>query len=946
MKIRLSYLLCLSLLGLVSGVCWVLQAHQASHSLSIIQPETAQSPLRFIQNQGQWDERIQYRVDINGGNILFESNRLSYHLYTIPQAEGHGHRHDKHHSHTSDHMDHHVFRMEFLHANEQPSLVADKPSQTYHNYFLGNDPAHWAGGVHLYEMLSYEEIYPGIDIRFFGVGDALKYEFIVHPGADPTQIQLAYPGLDQIRIEDESLILETSVRTIEELPPVAYQPTKKGTFQEVVCLFSLDNGILTYQLPNGYQVDRPLIIDPTLIFSTYTGSVSNNWGFAATYDSEGNAYGAGIQRNGTVGAGYPITTGAYQTTFQGGLSDIVISKFSDDGSSLLYSTYLGGNPGGSILVEYQDLPHSIRVNANNELYIMGITNSPSFPTTIGAYDESPNGEYDIFIATLSDDGTSLLGSTLIGGSDDDGVNGNIELSHFDGTEYNYGDQARAEIVLGDSGEVYVVSSTKSGNFPIVGTPFQGTKGIGQDGCVLKFSSDLTQLLWSTFLGGSGEDAAYSVVLDPSNHVFVAGGTQSTDFPVFEGIHSSFLGGSTDGFIVKLSQHGDSLLSGTYIGTDAYDQTFLLDLDQNGNVYVIGQTEGTYPVINPPEGPVYANTGAKQFISKLNHDLASILFSTTFGPANTSRPSIAPVAFGLDHCHNIYVSGWGGSTNQHGSTNGMPTTSDAYQSTTDGSDFYTLVLSENAQSLMYGSYIGGMNGNGQAGDHADGASSHFDEYGVLYQAVCAGCWGVSTFPATNSAYSTTNNATTSGNQGCNLLVFKFDFEIANIRADFSYTVAFDEVSFQNNTSPDGTYMWDFGDGSSSTQISPSHTYQDTGTYLVRLIADLGNECVIDTVIQEVTISQLVGIAPDHSLKVKVYPNPASDILVVSAESAIVKGEIQLMNIAGHMLRVHAVDGQESSFRETLDVRQLPEGVYILRILSRDTPIHLEKLLIRR
>lgn len=930
--------------GMIACISWFLRANEQEVPLPISDPFTSQSPLQIIANQGQWNSRILYQANLHGGRILFEGNRVTYHLFHLPESHDHA-RHDPHHV-KEEEINHHVFHMEFVGANPSPELIGDKQNQTYNNYFLGNDPSKWAGGVPLYGMLTYTDLYPGIDLRFYGVGDELKYEFVVHPGADPGRIQVVYPGLDQIRIDHQSLLLTTSLRTIRELPPVAYQKKSRGKHELIDCQFSLTDGILRYQLPEGFNAKYPLIIDPALVFSTYTGSVSSNWGFAATYDEEGNAYAAGIQRGASIGAGYPVTTGAYQTVFRGGISDAVISKFSADGSELIYSTFLGGPAGGSIFREYQDLPLSMRVNSKNELIVLGTTDSPSFPTTNGAYDESANGNYDIFVSKFSADATSLMASTLIGSSGDDGVNGFLDITFFDTTEYNYNDYTRAELLLDKEENIYLVTNTTSITFPMVGTPFQSSKGDEQDACIVKLNPGLTQILWSSYLGGSGEDAAYSAVLDPSGNLYVSGGTDSQDFPTSDGVNTSYLGGKTDGYIVKISKDGDSILAGTFIGTNAYDQAFYLDLDQQGNVYVLGQTEGNYSIVNPSAGAAYANNGAKQFISKLSSDLDAFVFSTVFGSENATHPNISPTAFKVDQCNNIYVSGWGGKTNQQGTTDGMPITSDAYQSNTDGSDFYLMLLSENAQSLLYGSFIGGTNGGGEAGDHVDAGSSRFDERGVLYQAVCAGCWGVSTFPATTGAYSTTNNATVAGSLGCNQVIIKFDFEIANIRADFNYSVAFDEVSFQNTSSPAGTYFWDFGDGQSSTATSPSHTYQDTGTYTVQLIADLGNDCAVDTFVQEITISELVSIDEIPDVRISMFPNPASEVVsVVSDNSVIQTGVIQVLNSLGQIVLSHPFEGPGQQLGERIEVGELVDGMYILRVLTDGTAIHQEKILIR-
>lgn len=847
----------------------MLQATDEQSAITITDPETVDSHLRFVKNEGQWEDVIQYRVSLNGGNIFFENNRLTYHLILEPQVRGHGFDKPKAFGFWDQKVQHHVFRMEFIGANPSPELVAGKKHTEYHNYFLGNDPSKWAGGVPLYGLLTYKDIYPGIDLRFYGVGDVLKYDFIVHPGADPDLIQVAYPGLTDIQLKKQAIVLNNSVRKITEMPPVAYQ-TGNQLPDDVACKYELKEGVVRYHFPKSYDDSRTLIIDPTLVFVTYSGSVSNNWGFTATYDEDGNAYGGGIQRDATVGAGYPTTTGAFQTTFLGGISDVTISKFSTDGTALLYSTFLGGPPGGGFLTEYHDQPHSMIVTPDNELVVFGRTNSPSFPTTTGAYDETANGNYDIFVTKFTDDGTGLIGSTLIGGSGSDGVNGAVDPSTFTNTKYNYGDDSRGEVILDGAGNIYIAGSTLSQDFPMVGNGFQTSNAGNQDGCIVKLNANLTNVIWSSYIGGGDDDAAYTIKLDGANNVFVAGGTESDDMPISNGVNTTYHGGDADGYVVRINNAGTTLLNGTYLGTDDYDQVYLLDLDRLNDIYVVGQTEGTYPTVDPPAGPVYSNNGSKQFITKLSNDLSSISYSTNFGSNNSNRPNISPTALLVDRCDNVYVTGWGGSTNQHGSTSGMPVSSDG-NSTTDGSDFYTIVLSRDAQQLVYGSYFHAQNSSGTAGDHVDGGTSRFDKNGIVYHAVCAGCWGVSPFTATPGAYSATNKATTPSNQGCNLLVFKLAFDLEGIQADFDpldemgqtiindggcapFTATFDNLSDEGMNPGDVSYLWDFGDaGATATDFEPTHTYNDPGLYTVQLIITDSTSCnIADTVYKTIEV----------------------------------------------------------------------------------------------
>ncbi len=826
----------------------------------------------FVRNEGQWESNIQYRTPLNGGFLFFENEAVTWHLFDMPSR--HVHAHEAQVPALPEEVPHHAFRVHFEGA--QPSaLVPTGEHAEYHNYFIGNDPAKWAGGVKLFSEITYENLYPGIQAHYYGYGDALKYDFIVAPMADPSQIALRFEGADKIEINRDTLKIFTSLGIIRELPPVAYQVTASGK-NKVDCHFRLKGNTVTFQLGAAYDPGLELIIDPTLIFSTHTGSTSDNWGFTATYDQAGNAYAGGIQWGPTTGSGYPITTGAFRTTYAGGQSDITLTKFNTTGSALIYSTYLGGS-------NYEQ-PHSLVVNSNDELIVMGRTNSTNYPTTVGAYDQTENGGYDIYVTKFSPNGTSLVGSTFIGGIGDDGVNGNTDFATFTNTEYNYGDDARGEVIVDDQNQVYVAAPTFSANFPVTAGAFKTIKnGAAQDGCIFKMNADLTGLVWSSFFGGTGEDAIHGLEIDAQNNVYVTGGTTSSGLPTTPGAVQANLSGGADGFIAKINPTGSAILACTYVGTTAYDQSYLIQLDKNQNIYVTGQSEGNIPIVNPPAGPVYRNASSRQFIRKYNNSLSTVLLSTVFGSGNTAHPNISPTAFLVDRCDNIYVTGWGGKTieNYVSSTTGMPLTANALQSNTDGSDFHLIVLSRDAQTLVYGSYLGGIDNNplSFAGEHVDGGTCRFDPNGVVYHAVCSGCGGSTPFPTTAGVWSPNRLG-----PNCNLAIFKLDFNLAGLTADFipennvgqplfqsegcaPLTVNFDNKSFIPN--PQGTtYLWDFMDnGATSTAFEPVHTFQNAGVYTVMLIITDPLSCNIsDTTYRTITVfpPPAVNAGPDQTV----------------------------------------------------------------------------------
>ncbi len=917
--------------------------------------EPAESALRFIKNKGQWDADIEYLIHLNGGDILMKEGGLTYAFYELPpQAHLHPKRAfggDILAKNPNAKINGHVLKVDFLGANESPSIIPAKKAHDYHNYFLGNDQSKWAGKVPLYSQLTYEKLYPNIDFRMYGNGDEAKYDMIVKPGGDPSMIQLGYQGADELYLRDGDLIVKTSIRTVIEEAPYAYQEVN-GVRLDVPCRYVLTDSVVTFEFPEGYRKDRELIIDPSLIFSTYTGAFGDNWGFTATYDTAGNLYAGGIIF--ALGGGstsYPVTAGAFQRIFRGGGTEATITKFNSTGNLREYSTYLGGNS--------LDQPQSLVVNNQGELYIYGRTQSNNFPVTSNSYDPQYNNDWDIFVAKLDSTGANMLACTYLGGTGSDGENGNYFNSGLPPTalQANYGDDARGEIILDDLGNVYIAACTKSNNFPVNANSFQPFFGGSQDGLVVKMTSDLSAVTWASFFGGSGLDAAYGLKLDNSYNVYVTGGTTSRNLNTSTGaLNRNYIGGTVDGYVAKISSNGRNLLNATYIGTNSYDQSYFLELDDDFNVYITGQTQGTYPVI----GTVYSNVNSRQFITKLTNDLSSIIYSTTFGSPNASTPNISPTAFLVDRCENVYVAGWGGSTNYSGSTSGMVTTADALQRNTDGSDFYIIVLERDARGLLYATYLGGNNAGG-SGEHVDGGTCRFDREGIVYHAVCAGCGGFSTFPTTPGVVSNTNN---SGN--CNLAAFKISLDLSGIEAQFRpldivnrpllftgcapLTVNFDNRSI---TTPGTKYFWDFGDGGASSQFEPKHIFRTPGTWKVQLIIEDSASCNIrDTTYADIIVypPPTVATGPDEIIckgdsvaisavgsggVVKYQWQPNSNILNRDSTSAIVfptndfSYRVQVTDSNG----CRAIDTIKVSIDRSLIVNARPDTVICEGISAR-------------
>lgn len=743
--------------------------------------------------------------------------------YTLVLRDQAGHDHNHHQHHNHDHManpshmrEKVAVKLHYINSNPGVRLSGLEKFEYYHNYILGNKSENWVSRVPVFDGLQYRQLYPGIDLKYHADGDNLKYDIIVKAGANPGLIKWNYKGLDGLFLYEGILRMKAGEHILEESIPMAYQLID-GERKQVSCEYKIVDGIVSFEI-GKYDHNKELIIDPLLIFSTYSGSTANNFGFTATYGNDGSLFSGGI----VYGDGYPTTAGAILDTFSGGSIDMGISKFNDQGDQLLYSTYIGGTE--------PDVPLSMVVNSSNQLLILGNTGSSDFPITTNAYQDTFSGGptvtlvnflyqsgVDIVLMRLRSDGTALESSTFFGGTSQDGINQAID--------FNYGDANRGEIIVDDNDNVYINSSTESTD--ISGTT--NTPWLAQNAIVASFNSSLSQLRWATYFGGDDGDCGFSVKIDPSGNIFTAGATRSTNLPGSSTTHGPSANGLMDGYIAKFNGSTGSHIATAYIGTAARDELYFIDIDRSGDVYSLGQSNGNIPI----SSGVYSKAGSYQFMQKYSNDLTSVLWSTQIG-SGQGKYDLVPTAFMVDRCFNIYLSGWNGASNTAtGNTNGLDTTADAFQTTTDGSDFYFMVLSRNAQNLMYGSYFGGT-----SPEHVDGGTSRFSPNGIIYQAVCAGCRN-GTFPTTPASYSPTKGAPPSQ---CNLGVIKMDFE-QTVRAigDIDFQADVDtvcdqlNVTFTNNSINGDKFSWDFGNGDTSDLAEPTVTYQDTGTYTVTLIA---------------------------------------------------------------------------------------------------------------
>ncbi len=739
----------------------------------------------FVPNLGQWDGDFSHRMTIGDLVIFADDEGFTYLIQeSVPHnIDGTGF------SDLPLYRNAHVLKLRFHNGNSIAYNGKDA-QKAYHNYYLGSDQKRWKPKVPLYSQLRSTEVYPGIHIEASSKWSKFKYDFVVAPGADPAIVEFFYEGADKVSMTGDQLTIETSLGEIFESMPLAYQIIN-GQQVEIQSKYIRTKNGFGFSFPLGYDTSLPLIIDPILVASTLTGTSSGmNFGHGAAYDIAGNIYTHGI----SFDSNYPVTAGAVQVSYGGGSIDACISKLVPDGSALIFASFVGGNEG--------DHPHSIVSNLNNELYVMGSTTSSNLPTTPNAFQSNYGGQEDIFISGFSADGTSLIGSTYMGGSGGDGFNNSGGFGYSG---------RRGEIIADINGNIYVANCSQSVDFPTTTGAFQTVKSGGQDGVIFKLSPNLSILEWSSFIGSSGGDMAFGVRVKDNFDVVITGGISTsspggpTGFPLTSGAYSStWSGGGGDAFVSIISPDGANVNQSTYLGSSGNDAGLFLDLDSNEDIWIYMASEGQWTTTPGVWGTGQGNI----LVHKMSGDLSEKLVTSYL--STSQQASGNPVAFMVDLCNNIYISAFGvGNT--------FVASPDAIISS---GGFYVGVFEPDMTDFVYGTYY--------TGNHVDGGTSRFDRKGIVYQGVCSG-----------GGFNTTSNAFATNQFGSwDVGIFKIDFEIESVIAAATAAgqlsgCAPHTVQFQNY-SEGQTFSWTFGDGATSEEFEPSHIFTAPGEYLVQLV----------------------------------------------------------------------------------------------------------------
>jgi hypothetical protein len=641
-------------------------------------------PLAFEQNRGQASAATNFRARGAGYTLSLSATEASFLL-----ARG------------SDESST-VLRMNLVGANPRAAVHGLNELEGKVNYLIGNDPAKWRTNIGTFGRVRYSEVYPGIDVVYYGNQRQLEYDFVVAPGSDPRAIALQFDGAPRIEVEAATgdLLLGVGETTIRQHTPIVYQETSAGR-REIEGRYALRSGGRVGFEVAEYDARAALIIDPVLEYSTFlggNGSGENEVATSIAVDSTGNAYVAGF----TDSTDFPIANAVQGT--QAGVIDVFVTKLNAAGSALVYSTYLGGNA--------FDGCYGIAVDSAGNVYLAGSTLSSNFPTVNAVQaTRGSNSSPDAFVAKLNAAGSALVYSTYLGGSSFDGA---------------------SSIAVDSTGNAYVTGGTGSTNFPTANALQSAFSGLA-DAFVTKFNAAGSALVYSTYLGGTGDDHGNSIAVDSTGSVYVAGYTYSTDFPTANAIQAA-RGGDRDAFITKVNAAGSALVYSTYLGGSDMDFANSIAVDSAGNAYATGATFSTnFPTANALQNALGGQSDA--FVAKLNAAGSALVYSTYLGGNSYD------VGFGiaLDGARNAYVTGTTVSTN-------FPTVN-AFQSAighVDFDDVFVTKFNAAGSALVYSSYLGGTDY-----DFANGIA--LDSAGNAY---VTGSTSSRCFPTTTGAFDTT------------------------------------------------------------------------------------------------------------------------------------------------------------------------------------------------
>jgi hypothetical protein len=630
-------------------------------------------PLHFEANQGQADPQVKFLSRGAGGTVFLTSTEAVFVLTASEPREASEAPKPARTAEKQKNVKRTVLRTSLLGANHESRMVGQEELPGKANYFIGNDPAKWRTNVPTYAKVQYENVYPGIDLVYYGNRRQLEYDFVVRAGADPKTIALGFEGVDKLEVDGQGdLVLHTAAGLIRQRKPVIYQEVD-GARREIAGGYVLKGERRVGFRVAAYAASRPLVIDPVLVYSTYLGSSASDAGTGIAVDADGNAYLTGS----TPTSDFPTTPGAFQTT-NADSSDAFVTKLNPTGSALVYSTYLGGNG--------DEAANGIAVDAAGNAYVTGVTvkvtgpTGNTFPTTPGGFQQGSSSGVNAFVTKLDPTGSALVYSSFLGGGADSG----------------------SGIAVDASGNAYVTGRTESTIFPTTPGAFQTTSAGLADAFVTKVDPTGSALVYSTYLGGNGVEQGLGIAVDAAGNAYVTGQTESSNFPTTPGAFQTTFGGIGDAFVTKVDPTGSALVYSTYLGGSSSccgDAGLGIAVDATGNAYVTGSTDSTdFPTTPGAFQQTTLGVAGAGFVTKLNPTGSALVYSTYLGGNSTT--SALGLGIAVDSAGNAYVAGAAGPS--------FPTTAGAFQPTYSGRPFqdpFVTKLDPTGSALVYSTYLG-------------------------------------------------------------------------------------------------------------------------------------------------------------------------------------------------------------------------------------------------
>ena len=564
---------------------------------------------------------------------------------------------------------------QLLGASKNARLTAQEALPGHSAWFRGSDKSKWINNIPNFAQVKANSVYPGIDLVYYGNQSKLEYDFVVAPGANPADIRMRFDGAGSVRTDASgNLVIATKAGDMTQNKPVIYQQFA-GVRKAIDGRFAISGRTVSFRM-GAYDHTAPLVIDPTLVYSSYLGGSDDDYGNAVATDGSGHMY--------MIGVTYSTPQGD---------ADVLLRKLTSDGTAFLYNADLGGS--------YDDVGDAIAVDANGYAFITGRTDSTDFPASANAFQSQNFGTTNVFVTCLDPNGdtgvNALVYSTFLGGSNDDegyaiaidnqdnayvtgvtsssdfpyspgafqtGLAGNYDVfvtkfdihGNFVFSTYLGGgsDDEGYGIAVDGNGNVYVTGETNSDSFPQANPSFQHSRHGGYDAFIAELNANGSQLVFSTFAGGSGNEAGNGIALDPSGNIYVAGVTTSGDFPgTGQSYQSGYQGGSSDGFVMKYYANGSSIAWASYLGSHGTDEMNAIAVDPNGNIYLAGDTNSDqFPITGDATQSNRAGY-ADATLSVMDTNGTRLYFSTFYG-GSTGDDIFYGIA--VDSGYNVYLTG--------------------------------------------------------------------------------------------------------------------------------------------------------------------------------------------------------------------------------------------------------------------------------------------------